>query len=107
MKTKVTVNKEKEWGLVVYWDVTKSGKTIESESCVPMNWLSNNNKLLWWPNVLNVKDKIDLLPDRKSWSQFDVIKLKFRGNLIFSSFVYISKKKKKIYFRSVFSFRSF
>lgn len=80
------IQEPEEWALVVYFDILKNGQKVESESVVPVNWLSNNNTRVWWPEGVNVKNKTNELPKCDGWSFCDVIKLKFTGIKNFSVF---------------------
>ena len=73
-----TVDKN-AWVLVVYFDYTRTGKQIEEESIVPVHWLSNNNKKLWWPDGKIIENKISMIPSCDGWSSYEVKKVKFSG----------------------------
>ncbi|XP_066933185.1 uncharacterized protein [Clytia hemisphaerica] len=68
-----------EWSLVVYHDVTKSGRRIETQSIVPSHWVSQSQTILYWPDTLNVESRKHEHPSC-DWFTFDVLKIKFTGS---------------------------
>lgn len=67
------------WVLVITLEENKNGEKEEVETVAPERWLSKDEKWLWWPPSLQVKNKIHKNPDVETWVKFPVLRIKVRG----------------------------